>query len=105
MRLWLIVLAMGGLTYAIRAAPILLLGRMNLPAIVLRALRYVPPAVLSAIVFPELLLREGSLDLSLVNPRLLAGLLAGLVAWRTRNVFLTLLAGMGALWGLTAAVG
>lgn len=53
MRLWLIVLAMGGLTYAIRAAPILLLGRMNLPAIVLRALRYVPPAVLSAIVFPE----------------------------------------------------
>ena len=105
MRLWLIVLGIGAVTYAVRVAPILLLGRLGLPPLILRALRYVPPAVLSAIVFPELVMRGGSPVLSLENPRLLAGLLAGLIAWRTRNVFLTLIVGMGALWGLTAAQG
>ena len=105
MRLWLIVLGVGAVTYAVRVAPILLLGRLDLPPLVVRALRYVPPAVLSAIVFPELVMSGGSPVLSLENPRLLAGLLAGLIAWRTRNVFLTLIVGMGALWGLTAAQG
>ena len=32
------------------------------------------------------------------NLRLPAGLLAALVAWRTRNVLLTITAGMVALW-------
>ena len=35
-----------------------------------------------------------------VNPRLLAGLIAGVVAWRTQNIFYTIGAGMLALWGL-----
>jgi branched-subunit amino acid transport protein len=61
--------------------------------------------VLSAIVFPELLLREGALAISPGNPRLLAGILAGLVAWRTRNMLLTIVVGMAALWGATALLG
>jgi branched-subunit amino acid transport protein len=105
MLLWITVLAMGVVTYFVRAAPIHLLGRLQLPPLVLRALRYVPGAVLSAIVFPELLLREGALAISPGNPRLLAGILAGLVAWRTRNMLLTIVVGMAALWGATALLG
>ena len=63
-----------------------------------RALRFVPPAVLSAIVFPELMIRSsGQINLSLTNFRLLAGIMAVLVAWRTKNTLLTILAGMVAL--------
>ena len=105
MLLWLTVLTMGAVTYVVRVTPILLLGKLELPPLILRALRYVPGAVLSAIVFPELVLREGSLALSLDNPRLLAGVLAALVAWRTRSMLLTLLVGMAALWGATALLG
>ena len=47
-----------------------------MPPLVRQALHYVPPAVLSAIIFPELLLPGGQLDLSMGNLRLLAGLLA-----------------------------
>jgi len=74
-----------------------LLGRFEVPETVRRALRFVPPAVLTAIVFPELLLRSGQLDLSPVNFRLLAGVAAILVAWRTKNTLLTILVGMGVL--------
>ena len=103
MTTWLIILCMGIVTYAIRLAPIVLLGRIEMPPIILRALRFVPPAVLSAIFFPELLRPAGSLDVSLGNARLIAGILAAVIAWRTRNVLATIAAGMVVLWVLTTA--
>jgi len=62
-----------------------------------RALHYVPPAVLSAIILPELLLRDGNLDLTFTNTRLLAGVIAIVTAWFTRNTLITILVGMAAL--------
>ncbi len=96
--LWLTIIAMGLVTFAIRLSLIALLGRFEVPPLISQALRFVPPAVLSAIVLPELLQPGGQLNLSLGNARLLAGLMAVLVAWRTRNVLLTVGAGMLALW-------
>jgi branched-subunit amino acid transport protein len=96
-RVWLIMLAVGLLTFGMRLSLIALAGRLTMPPVIQRALRYVPPAVLSAIVFPELFLPAGQFDLSLNNERLIAGLLAAVVAWRTRNVLLTIAAGMAVL--------
>jgi branched-subunit amino acid transport protein len=100
MNLWLLLLGMGLITYAIRLSLILLLGRVTLPPLLLRGLRFVPPAVLSAVALPELLRPAGQLNLSLGNAHLLAGVLAILVAWRTRSVLLTIVVGMAALWAL-----
>lgn len=97
MELWLALIAIGLITYATRLSFILLFGRMDVPAQLHRALRYVPVTVLSAIIFSELLVREGAADLSLGNARLLAGLLAALVAWWTKNVLLTIATGMAAM--------
>lgn len=100
--LWLTILGMGAITYATRLSLIVLFGRVAMPVLIRRALRFVPPAVLSAFVFPELLRSGGTLDVSMGNARLIAGALAALVAWRTRNVFLTIGVGMGLLWILQA---
>jgi len=62
-----------------------------------KALHYVPPAVLSAIIFPELFLHNGVLNISLDNTRLLAGLVAIVVAWFSKNTLITIIAGMLAL--------
>jgi branched-subunit amino acid transport protein len=105
MNYWLIILAMGLVTFSIRLLPIALLGRVEIPIVVQRALRFVPPAVLSAIVAPELLMPGGEFNLSLGNARLIAGIIAMIVAWRTKNVLLTIAAGMIALWVLSAIVG
>ena len=94
MNLWWILLAAGALTYAIRLSFILLWGKIAVPDWLVRALRFVPPAVLTAIIFPELFLPAGQIDLSLSNSRLLAGILAAVVAWRTRNIGFTILVGM-----------
>lgn len=104
MNLWLIIIGMGLVTFGIRLVPIVLLGRIEIPLIVQRALRFVPPAVLTAIVVPELLYHDSQLDMSLTNVRLLAGLIAIVVAWRAKNALITIGVGMIALWVLSAIV-
>ncbi len=96
--LWLTLLGMGAITYAIRLSFILLWGRVAVPAWMHRALRFVPPAVLSAIIFPEVLRPAGAWNLAPLNPRLLAALVATLVAWRTRSALLTIGGGMAVLF-------
>jgi len=105
MALWLTIIAMGVITYALRLSLIGALGRVTLPPLLVRGLRFVPPAVLMAIIVPELVLPGGQLDLSLGNVRLLAGVLAAVVAWTSKSVILTVVVGMAALWLLTALLG
>jgi branched-subunit amino acid transport protein len=98
MSIWLVMLAGGLITFGIRFSLIYAFGRLHVPETMRKALHYVPPAVLSAIVFPELFLRSGSFEVSLDNHRLLAGLCAVIVAWVSRSTLLTILAGMVALF-------
>jgi len=96
--IWVVMLLGGLITFGMRFSLIYLFGRFEVPETIRRALHYVPPAVLSAIVFPELLMPDGTLNLSLDNTRLLAGLIAILVAWFSKNTLITIIAGMLALF-------
>ena len=98
MNLWLVMLLGGLITFLIRFSLIYLFGKLKVPATMQKALRYVPPAVLSAIIFPELFLHDGMWNFSLDNARLLAGLIAISIAWFSRNTLITILAGMLALF-------
>lgn len=104
MTLWLTIIVIGLLTYAIRLSFILFFSRIDIPALLQRALRFVPMAVLSAIVFPALFLPKGTLALSYSNARLIAGIVAVIIAWRTKNVLVTLVVGMGTLYLVQAFV-
>lgn len=98
MNIWLVMLLGGLITFAMRFSLIYLFGRLHVPETMRKALHYVPPAVLSAIIFPELFLHEGALNLSLENTRLVAGFFAIVVAWISRNTLITIIAGMIALF-------
>jgi branched-subunit amino acid transport protein len=98
MNLWLI-LILGGLgTYLLRLSFILIFQHVKMPEFMEKILRLVPPAVFSAIVLPELLVRDGSVQFSVTNLRLIAGLLAAVIALKTRNVLITIASGMVILW-------
>jgi branched-subunit amino acid transport protein len=100
--LWLAVAGAGVVTFALRLSFIALLGRIQIPPLLSRALRFVPAAVFTAVVIPLLFYVDGVVEVSLGNERLLAGLVAVLIAWRTRSVPLTLVGGMAMLWTLQA---
>ncbi len=96
--LWLTIIGMGLITFALRVSFVALLGRITISQFLRRALRFVPAAVLSALVFPAIVRYGGEPDLSFGNLRLLAGIIAATVAWRTKSVLWTIVIGMVALW-------
>lgn len=104
MKIWPAIFLIGGITYAIRLSFILLVDRWPIPEPWMRSLRFVPPAVFAAIVLPEIFSGDGAGGPLLLNPRLISALVAGLVAWKTKSVILTLLAGFAILFLMQAAV-
>lgn len=92
------VILLGGMTlvtFGIRYPLLAMSDRITLPPRLLQALNYVPPAVLTAIVVPAVLVNNDRLWIDFDNARL-AGSLATLAIglWR-KNLLLTILVGMG----------
>lgn len=103
--LWVTIVAAGLLTFVLRWSFIALIDTLEMPVAVRHALRFVPAAVLSAIIAPAVLVQDNAIALTPDNLRLLPALLAAVVAWRTRNILYTIATGMLALWALTALFG
>ena len=83
-------------TYACRALFIVALANQRFPPLALRALEYVAPAVMGALIVSMLSSSEGEV---LIGEAELVGLAcATLVAWKTRNHIYTLVVAMGAFW-------
>jgi branched-subunit amino acid transport protein len=95
---WLLIGGMALVTFTIRYILIALSGRLRLSAGMIKALEFVPPAVLTAIVVPAVLMPQGNLDLTMQNGRIfgaIAALATGL--WR-RHLLLTIVTGMAVFW-------
>jgi branched-subunit amino acid transport protein len=98
MNIWIVMISVGLITFATRLSFIVLLDRINLSRNFQRALRFVPIAVLSAIIAPELGYSNNMLAITITNPRLWAGLAATIVAYKTKSVVWTITAGMAIFW-------
>lgn len=105
MSAWIAIVAVGVVTFLLRASFIVFADPHRFPHLFRQALAFVPPAVLAAIVAPGLLMADGVVAFGLDNPRSLAGLAALAVAVVTRSVVACIVAGMGTLWLLQWAIG
>lgn len=92
--IWTTIAVLALATLLTRGSFFLFLHGMTVPPRVQASLRFIPPAVFAALVVPELALIEGRLALGGPYDRLIAGIVAGIVAWRTKSSLLTILAGM-----------
>jgi len=103
LKLWLVIVVVGALNYASRLSFIAFFARRSVPAPLARALRYVPAAMLSALILPMVLPGPPLVLPAWPTPKIVAALIAGVVAWHTHSTLKTLGAGMLALWLLQAA--
>jgi branched-subunit amino acid transport protein len=95
-RLWVTILLAGAGTFLARISFLGVAHRIADPPIGLqRVLRMIPPAALAALVLPALVRPDHHFDLT--QPRFFAGVIATAVAFRTKNVLLTLVVGMAAV--------
>lgn len=101
---WPIVLVLGIGTFLIRYSFILIMDKLTLSDAIHRMLRFIPASVLPALTVPAILLHKNGAVAFAGIERPLAALVAIVVAWKTRNILLTIASGMAALWGFQAVL-
>jgi branched-subunit amino acid transport protein len=99
---FLLVAGMAAVTFAVRWPVLTVVGRIPLPQPVLDAMKFIPPAVLTAIIVPAVFMPAGKLNLALDNAYLVAGVASALIAWRAHNLLLTIVLGMAIFLGWRA---
>lgn len=105
MNVALMILGMATINLAIRWPVYLFADHVRFPRLIVRALSFVPVAVLTAIIVPQALYPHGAqIELSWRNPYLLALILTAVIAHLTKNLLATIGIGMAAFlllrWGL-----
>jgi len=93
--MFLIILGMAVATYLTRVTLLVFGKRVNFPPLFLRSLRYIPIAMLSAIIFPAVLAPQGAIYISAKNPYLLAALATVVAVRLTKNSVVGIVVGMG----------
>jgi len=102
LKLWTVIFAVGLLNYLSRLSFIAVFARRSMPPILARALKYVPAAMLTALILPMIVAGPAAAPAMVVSPRVVAAIIAGAVAFFTRSSLWTLVTGMSALWLLQA---
>ena len=92
---WSAIIGVSLTTVLTRGSFVAFAARLKLHPLVEEALRFAPAAVLGALVAPALVLRQGHVDVSLGNQRLIAAVFAAAVMCRTRSMISAIIAGMG----------
>jgi len=104
--IWLLIFAVGAITYAARLSFIAFFARREVPPLLAGALKHVPVAMLTAIVVPAVVfIGPGMLRVDPGNAKLIAALVAGGVAWWKQSAVLTIAVGMTVLWLVRYLVG
>jgi branched-subunit amino acid transport protein len=81
-------------TFSVRYVLFAVAGKVRFPPWLTTGLNFVPPAVLTAIIVPALLMPQGELWVGVGNPWLLAGIFAALVSFWRKDLLTTIVAGM-----------
>ena len=92
--IFIIILGMAVVTYLPRLLPVWLLSSRQLPPLIAAWLRFVPVAVLAAMLLPSLLVQNEQLDFGFSNLYLWASIPTFLTAWKTRSLFGSVIVGM-----------
>jgi branched-subunit amino acid transport protein len=95
MEIWVTILGMAVVTYGTRLMPLTIVDENTLPLWARQGLKYVPIAVLSAIIGPAYIPSSDWLEFDIGVP-LAAGLVAAGVAYLTQNTIITILVGLAA---------
>lgn len=91
----ILIFGMAVVTYLPRFLPMYLLTRLEVPKLFILWLRYIPVAVLAALIVPGITTVERQVHLAWGNAYFLASIVAFLVAWRSKSMMLTVTVGMG----------
>ena len=102
LKLWAVIVIVGALNYLSRLSFIAVFARRSVPPLLARALKYVPAAMLTALILPMVIDWQGA-DTDFTTPKVIAAAVATACAFVTRSTLKTLAVGMVSVWALQLA--
>jgi len=94
----LLIAGMGLVTYIPRWLPLFFLSQRKLPQWLVEWLDLIPVAILSALIFPDLLVTGSPRHLEILQPKAMVAIPTFLFALKTRSLGGTVLVGMMLFW-------
>jgi branched-subunit amino acid transport protein len=95
--IWLMIIGVSIVSLTPRIFPVAFFSRYEFPAVVKEWLSFVAPAVLGGLTAISVLAPQGKIDVSVQNIYMWAFLPTIAVAVKTKNLFITLLVGIGSM--------
>ncbi|MFW6022543.1 MAG: AzlD domain-containing protein [Bacillota bacterium] len=90
----ILITGMALVTYIPRVLPLLILSKLDIPGVIIRWLKYIPAAILAALLAPNLFMIDGEIAVNLKNVNLLASIPTFVVAFYKKNIFMTIIVGV-----------
>lgn len=81
-------------TYLTRFPLMLLSGKKEIPGWLVNYMKFIAPAVLTSLIVPAILIKEGRLELSLSNNYIIAAIITAVVSCFSKNMLISLVAGI-----------
>ena len=100
MKIWILIVGMAIVTYVPRMIPLLIFSKINLPPWLESWLKYIPVGIFSALVFPDIFIRNQMFSMTINNIELISSILVFAVAFKTRSLGLSVIVGIISYWVL-----
>ena len=97
MSILLVCLGMGAVTYVPRVLPLLLFADREMPNWLKEVLKFVPVAMLSALVAKDVFFKDDALFMTLANPKILALLVLIPIAAKFKSITISLVVGVASI--------
>ena len=100
MKIWILIVGMAIVTYVPRMIPLLMFSKKNLPSWLESWLKYIPVGIFSALVFPDIFIRNQMFSMTINNIELISSILVFAIAFKTRSLGLSVIIGIISYWVL-----
>ncbi len=81
MKIWILIMGMAIVTYVPRMIPLLMFSKKNLPPWLESWLKYIPVGIFSALVFPDIFIRNQMFSMTINNIELISAILVFAIAF------------------------
>lgn len=98
MKIWILIIGMGIVTYLPRMMPLLIFSKKNIPPWLESWLKFIPVGIFSALVFPNIFIRNQMFSMTINNIELISSILVFAIAFRTRSLGLSVVVGIISYW-------
>lgn len=98
MKIWILIIGMGMVTYLPRMIPLLLFSKKNLPLWLESYLKYIPVGIFSALVFPAIFIRNQMFSITINNIEFISSIFVFAIAFKTRSLGISVMVGIISYW-------